>query len=187
MGRRYVYFPGGYPGAVISKHEIVESENCPLVQGPRPPELFTRHWGRAELKVGGHRLTLYSAHLHPSNDEVRAREVTAALEAMAKDIAGPDLMLFQGDLNHRPAGPEYVRWRDAGLIDAFDRSGAASEYTFPSTLPTQCIDYLWANPALARRRTSARVLFEGGFRTNPADERSFALSDHLPVMGDFSG
>ncbi|MBX3744780.1 MAG: endonuclease/exonuclease/phosphatase family protein [Verrucomicrobiae bacterium] len=187
MGRHYTYFPGGFPGAVISRFEIVESENCPLVEGPRPPDLFTRHWGRAVLRMGGERLTVYSAHLHPSNVEVRAREVGLALERMAADIAGPDPMLFQGDLNHRPDGPEMARWREAGLVDAVTRSGDASELTFPSTVPVQCIDYIWSNAALARRLSGARVLFEGAFRTNPADERSFALSDHLPVLADYRG
>ena len=187
MGQEYTYFPGGFPGAVIARHKIVESQNCPLVEGARPPDLFTRHWGRAVLEIDGERLPVYSAHLHPSNLEVRAREVTAALEVMAKDLAGDAPMLFQGDLNHRPDGPEYGRWREAGLVDAFRRYGETSEFTFPSTTPRQCIDYIWSNAVLAGRGSAARVLFEGPFRTNPEDPRSFALSDHLPVLADFGG
>jgi len=185
MGQQSTYFPGGFPGAVITRHPIVESQNCPLIQGTRPPDLFTRHWGRAVLEVGGRRLTLYSAHLHPSNAEVRAREVTAALAVMAKDLAEDAPLLFQGDLNHRPDGPEYARWREAGLVDAFHRTGEAAEFTIPSTTPRDAIDYVWSNAALAARRRAARVLFEGAFRTNPADPRSFALSDHLPVLAEF--
>jgi hypothetical protein len=45
----------------------------------------------------------------------------------------------------------------------------------------------WSNAVLARRGSAARVLFEGPFRTNPEDPRSFALSDHLPVLADFGG
>jgi len=93
----------------------------------------------------------------------------------------------QGDLNHRPDGPEYGRWREAGLVDAYRRDGETSEFTFPSTTPRQCIDYIWSNAVLARRGSAARVLFEGPFRTNPEDPRSFALSDHLPVLADFGG
>lgn len=187
MGRHHTYFPGGFPGAVISRFKIVESQNCPLKQGPRPSDLFTRHWGRAVLEMNGRRLTVYSAHLHPSNAEVRAREVTAALEVMATDLAGDAPVLFQGDLNHRPDGPEYARWKAAGLVDTCEREGGQSDYTIPSTTPRHRIDYIWANSALSRRFSSARVLFEGNFRTNPADERSFALSDHLPVMAEFGG
>jgi endonuclease/exonuclease/phosphatase family metal-dependent hydrolase len=185
MGRNHTYFPGGFPGAVISRWKILESNNCPLIDGPRPEDLFTRHWGRAVLQANGQRLTVYSAHLHPSNAEVRAREVTAALAVMAPDIASDQPMLFQGDLNHRPDGPEYPRWQEAGLVDTFDRQPPPPVHTFPSTVPVQTIDYLWANPALARQRAGARVLFEGAFRTNPDDPHSVALSDHLPVLAEF--
>lgn len=187
MGMHYTYFPGGFPGAVITRHDIVESENCPLIKGPRSEDLFTRHWGRAVLRVNGERLLIYSAHLHPSDDDIRAREVSEALAVMKEDIVDNRPMLFQGDLNHRPDGPEYVRWVEAGLIDMLDRKGDPTELTFPSTAPEKCIDYIWSNPALAKRRADARVLFEGQFRTNPADETSFALSDHLPVLGEFQG
>lgn len=186
MGQHYTYFPGGFPGAIITPHRIVESQNCPLTAGERPTDLFTRHWGRAVLEVNGRTLKLYSAHLHPSNPDFRAREVTEALAVMSKDLQGPDAMLFQGDLNHRPDGPEYPRWSEAGFVDAFRRTGDASELTFPSTTPVQAIDYVWANPVLAKSLRAARVLFEGGFRTNPSDSRSFALSDHLPVFAEFA-
>jgi endonuclease/exonuclease/phosphatase family metal-dependent hydrolase len=187
MGRYYTYFPGGFPGAVISKHRIVESENCPLVTGARPNDLFTRHWGRAVLDVAGRRLIVYSAHLHPSKQEVRKREVTEALQTMKSDLAGEGPVLFQGDLNHRPDGPEYARWQAAGLIDTYARNDGLATSTIPSTTPKSRIDFIWANPPLASQCQSSRVLFEGGFRTNPEDARSFALSDHLPVMADFGG
>jgi endonuclease/exonuclease/phosphatase family metal-dependent hydrolase len=187
LGYRHTYFPGGFPGAVLTRFKIVESRNCPLVEGERPPDLFTRHWGRAVLEQNGRRLMVYSAHLHPSNPGVRAREVTAALAVMAADIAGAVPMLFLGDLNHGQDDPEYARWQAAGLVDLVPADGAPRPLTFPSTEPKWCIDFSWANPVLARRRTSARVLFEGAFRTNPVDERSFALSDHLPVLAEFSG
>ena len=187
MGRHYTYFAGGFPGAVISKHPIVESQNCPLVKGPRPRDLFTRHWGRAVLEVGGGRLIVYSAHLHPSKPELRAREVTEALKVMERDIGDDVPVLFQGDLNHRPDGPEYGRWKAAGLVDTYSRNNGLATSTIPSTTPRSRIDYIWANPGLASRCQSFRVLFEGGFRTNPEDARSFALSDHLPVMADFGG
>jgi endonuclease/exonuclease/phosphatase family metal-dependent hydrolase len=186
MGRHYTYFPGGFPGAVISRFKILESQNCPLVQGPRPRDLFSRHWGRAVLDISGSRLTLYSAHLHPSDAAVRAREVTEALATMAADIAADGPLLFQGDLNHEPEGPEYPRWQAAGLVDAFVAGEGSTSFTIPSTSPRARIDYIWSNAALAARRQACRVLFEGAFRTNPADERSFALSDHLPVMADFA-
>jgi len=184
MGQAHTYFPGGFPGAVITRHKIIESENCPLVEGSRPADLFTRHWGRAVIEIGGQRLSLYSAHLHPSDAAVRAREVTVALEVMAKEKATGVPVLFQGDLNHEPDGPEYERWRVAGWVDVVRRVGHPSEFTFPSTTPAKSIDYIWTNNRLTGVPGATRVLFEGGFRTNPADPRSFALSDHLPVMAE---
>jgi hypothetical protein len=52
MGQVHAYSPGGFPGAVITRHKIIESEICPLVEGSRPADLFTRHWGRAVIESG---------------------------------------------------------------------------------------------------------------------------------------
>ena len=86
MGMRYTYFapgissfkgyPIGFPGAIITRYEIVEAENCPLIQGSRPDDLFTRHWGRAVLRTDTEQLAFFSGHLHPSSADIRAREIT---------------------------------------------------------------------------------------------------------------
>jgi hypothetical protein len=81
---------------------------------------------------------------------------------------------------------DQVRTRAAGLVDVVRRAGHPSEFTFPSTTPAKCIDYIWTNNRLTGVPGAARVLFEAGFRTNPADPRSFALSDHLPVMAELT-
>lgn len=39
---------------------------------------------------------------------------------------------------------------------------------------------------ISKRLKSAKVLFEGAFRTNPDDPTSYALSDHVPVLAVFS-
>ena len=184
MGMNHTYFPGGFPGAIVTRFEIVKPENCPLEQGERPKDLFTRHWGRAVLRSGAEEITFYSAHLHPSQADVRASEVTEALKVIRRDMAkGP--LLFQGDLNHKPDGPEYERWVKAGLIDTFAQKGSGQKETFSCDRLEKRIDYIWVNSALARRLSACRVLFEGAFRINPEDPRSFALSDHLPVMATF--
>src|SRR5690606_9316995 len=67
----YVYFPSGgnWPGAVLTKHEIIGAVNVPVVSGMRPEDLFTRHWGRAAVRVGGqHVLIVHSAHLYPHDN-----------------------------------------------------------------------------------------------------------------------
>ncbi|MAG56317.1 MAG: hypothetical protein CMJ83_08515 [Planctomycetes bacterium] len=186
LGMNHTYFPGGFPGAVITKHEIVESQNCPLVDGPRPRDLYTRHWGRAVLRVRDQEIALFSAHLHPSKPDRRAREVTGMLATMAADLKKDRSFLFQGDLNHLPDDPEYVRWKSAGLIDTFATHGVGQPLTIPSTKPIKRIDYIWAHGPIAARTKECRVLFEGPFRTNPDDQRSFALSDHIAVMATFA-
>ena len=186
LGMRHAYFPGGFPGAILTAGDIVESRNCPVVEGTDKRGLFTRHWGRGVVRIGGERIVVYTAHLHPGNVETRAREVTAMLAVMKDDLASGQSMILQGDLNYQPDGPEYPRWSEAGLADTFKEKGRGSPYTIPSTTADRKrIDYVWAHGPIADGVQECRVLFEGAFRTNPADPRSFALSDHLPVIATF--
>ena len=195
MGMRYAYFapgissfkgyPIGFPGAIITRYKIVEAENCPLIRGSRPEDLFTRHWSRAVLQTDAEELAFFSGHLHPSSAAIRAREITEMLAVMEKDMQSGRSFLFQGDLNHRPDGPEYKRWVDAGLRDTFAAKGVGQPFTANSIKPRTRIDYVWAHGPIADRLRECRVLFEGAFRTNPDDPNSFALSDHLPVMATF--
>lgn len=189
MGMNYTYFPGGYPGTVITRFEITESTNKPLASGVSSDDvkgLFTRHWGRAVLKTDDGDLALYSVHMHPGNVETREREVTQMLAAMSADIESGRDMILQGDLNHFPDGPEYQRWVDAGLRDSMAAKGVGeNRFSINSIAPTRYIDYVWSHGPLADRLTECRVLFEGAFRTNPDDPRSFALSDHIPVLAVF--
>ncbi|MCC7174302.1 MAG: endonuclease/exonuclease/phosphatase family protein [Bryobacterales bacterium] len=183
--RRTPEYPIGFPGAVFTRYRIAESENAPYAGAPPDPALFTRHWGRAVLDAGGERIAFFSAHLHPSDAAVREREVSVILRVMEKEIGSGASVLFQGDLNHVPAGPEYQRWVEAGLTDALARYGGPQQPTFTSVQPGSRLDYIWVAGPLSKRLQSARVLNEGAFRTNPADPASFALSDHLPVLARF--
>jgi len=195
MSMEFVYFPGGwegnedwpdgFPGAIMTRFPILESQNCPLVQGSRPEDLFTRHWGRAVLQTDTGKLFFYSAHLHPEDETIRAQEVTEILAVMEGDVRPDVSFLFQGDLNHKPSGPEYKRWMEAGLIDAYAAKGTGQTFTVPSEKPTSRIDYIWVHGPLAQRLRECRILFEGAFRTNPDDPQSFALSDHVPVLAEF--
>ncbi|QEF98270.1 hypothetical protein Mal15_23200 [Stieleria maiorica] len=66
LGMNHVRFPSGgsWPGTLLSKFEIIESQNAP-VQSERPKELFTRHWGSATVKLpSGDPLVVHSAHLY---------------------------------------------------------------------------------------------------------------------------
>lgn len=186
------YFPsGGYwPGTLFSRFDIIDSTNVPIVEGSRPEDLFTRHWGKATLRLSANEtLTVYSAHLFPQNNPegriLREREIAEILKATERDSRNGQSILLIGDLNHTPDTPEYKLWMDAGWIDTHTAAGEGAGNTFRVDDPTRRIDYLMAYGPLAERITESRPLFEGAFRVNPDDPGSFALSDHLPVMADF--
>jgi endonuclease/exonuclease/phosphatase family metal-dependent hydrolase len=181
----YTYFPGGFPGALLTKFDIVSTQNCPLVQKSEPGDLFSRHWGKALLKSKEEEVMIYSAHLHPSDDAIRAREVVEVLKVMEADATDRRNFIFQGDLNHEPIQDEYTQWMEAGLRDCYTAKGVEQRNTIKSTFPNRTVDYIWVNETLSKRLLRCKVLFEGNFRANLLDERSFALSDHLPVMAEF--
>src|SRR5690606_11976477 len=62
LGMNHVRFASGgsWPGTLLSRFDIAESQNVPLGY-ERPEELFTRHWGRATVKLpGGEPLIVHS-------------------------------------------------------------------------------------------------------------------------------
>ena len=179
-------WPGGFPGTILSRFPIKDRTNRPSAADAHPEELFTRHWCGATLEMDKGALRVFSAHLHPQDEAIRAREITAILEVLVPILATGESLLFQGDLNHRPDGPEYERWVAAGLVDSLAAAtGKKDTPTFSSMEPKERIDYIWAGGPIASRITESRVLFEGAFRTNPEDPTSFALSDHVPVLARF--
>lgn len=188
MGMHHVRFPSGgnWPGTLLSRFEIIESKNVPL-DGERPKELFTRHWGRGTIRrPNGESLIIHSAHLHPVEDPtIRLKEVRAMLKVMQDDLAAGRSMLLIGDLNHEPKAEEYKLWTDAGWIDTFVKAGRGDGLTIKADTPRRRIDYVFAAGPIANRITESRPLFEGAFRLDPNDPNAFALSDHLPQLAVF--
>jgi endonuclease/exonuclease/phosphatase family metal-dependent hydrolase len=182
-------FPSGgqWPGTLLTRLDIIESENAPVVGGERPPDLFTRHWGRCSIRLPNRDpLIVHSAHLMPGADpSIRAREIEAMLAAMEEDRAAGRSMLLMGDLNHGPETTEYSTWIDAGWVDTFAAVGKGEGATIRSDTPQWRIDYVMAAGPIAEQVVQARPLFEGAFRLNIDDPESFALSDHLPQFAAF--
>lgn len=177
-------YPGGFPGAIITKYPIIASENRPDLDGPHPETLFTRHLGRAVLDTPIGRLHVISTHFHASDHEVRMQEA-AAIVRLVKYFHSSGPVLLQGDLNHKPDDPEYAIWKDAGLVDIGAQHGIGEAPTFSSVRPNTRIDYVWGTAELGRASRHAQVLNETPFVPAPGDEASYALSDHLPVLADF--
>ena len=188
LGMNQVRFPSGgnWPGSLLSRYEIVDSRNVPL-DGQRPRELFTRHWGRGTIKLpNGELLIVHSAHLHPTADAtIRLAEISAMLKAMKADRDAGRSLLLMGDLNHGPDTEEYKRWIDAGWVDTFARAGTGNGLTIRSDIPKWRVDYVMATGPMADDIVESKSLFEGAFRLNIADQESFALSDHLPQFAVF--
>jgi len=188
LGMNHVRFPSGgnWPGTMLSKFDIIDSQNAPI-KGEKHKELFTRHWGRAAVKLpNDEKLIVHSAHLYPTADpKVRLREIRAMIESMKSDLDAGRSMLLIGDLNHGPDSNEYKLWIDAGWIDTFATSGKGNGPTIKSDIPKYRIDYVMATGPIASRVVESRALFEGAFRLNINDKESFALSDHLPQLAVF--
>jgi endonuclease/exonuclease/phosphatase family metal-dependent hydrolase len=187
---KFAYFPSGenWPGALLTRFEIASSRNCPIAGGgERPKDLFTRHWGTAVLKTPGGELIVHSVHLHPSKSEVRALEVTEVIKAIEPVLAAKRPLILQGDFNHPPTGPEYPRWKEAGLIDIFETFGVNAPETIPADKPEGRIDFVWASRPLAKRAKGAQVLNRPPFRPEKeGDPASLSLSDHMPVLAMFA-
>jgi len=188
LGMNHVRFPSGgnWPGTLLSNFEIIDSQNTPI-KGERPKELFTRHWGRATVKLpSDEKLIVHSAHLYPTADpSVRLKEIRAMIESMKPDLDAGRSMLLIGDLNHGPDTDEYKLWIDAGWVDTFAKVGKGDGPTIKSDIPQWRIDYVMAAGPIADRVVESRPLFEGAFRPNISDDESFALSDHLPQLAVF--
>jgi endonuclease/exonuclease/phosphatase (EEP) superfamily protein YafD len=185
LGLRCITFPSprDWPGTLMTRLEVGQVAEQPP---RRAKDVFTRHRGIARLRLDdGTELGLHSAHLHPNDDEVRAREQRDLLASIREDLEAGRSVLLQGDLNHRPDMPEYEGWAAAGLVDA--AAGAGEEaHSFRADLPMARIDYVWAGGPLATRRVAARTLVEPPFTALTAEDPATPpLSDHLPVLAEF--
>ena len=166
LGLNHVRFPSGgsWPGTLLSRFEITQSQNVPL-GFQRPPKLFTRHWGLAELLMPNKTtLVVHSAHLFPTADPVnRLAEIRAMVKSMQAGFAKWEIDVVNGDLNHSPDTEEYKLWMEAGWIDTFAKVGVGEGPTIKADIPKWRIDYVLAAGGIANQVVESRPLFEGGF------------------------
>ncbi len=192
LGMNYAWFPsaGNWPGAILTRFEIIDSANVPIINGNRPDDLFTRHWGKATLRRhSGEVIVTHSVHLFPFDNqesrEIRWREISKILDSAEEDINDNKSVLVIGDLNHTPEMPEYTEWINAGWVDTFAKVGKGEGFTIRADEPGKRIDYILAHGPITNKISESRPLFEGAFRTDPSNPDSFALSDHLPQYAVF--
>lgn len=209
----------GHPHTVLLKEEGFPTgltSRYPLEDVRRTVEGF--HHGLIRARVRD--LYLYCIHLHPSNWEVRTREIRAIIadiNSLPKDAS----ILLAGDFNtfsshdagfysHGRLEPffstrdrEYQERNlkdgrldysalqtlmDRGFTD-LEASMRTEPYTFTGTFPTRIekpgdhgdrrrLDYVFSSPHLAPRVRRASVI---------ADDTTWFLSDHLPVIVELDG
>lgn len=176
-------YPGGFPGAVVSRYPILESENRPSAGEPHSDALFTRHLGRAVLDTPGGPLHVISTHLHAQSARARQHEVTEIIK-LTNSLKQDAPVLVQGDMNHREGSDEYALWAEAGMVDVNARHGIIDTATFSSVTPRVHIDRFFVPESKALTSRSARVLTEVPFVPDVDDPASYALSDHLPVLAE---
>ena len=196
LGMHHVRFPSGgdWPGTLLSKFEVLESQMRPsraVLDRPSCYAPLGTSRAQAPVRPTAHRA--FGAFRIPSRIRRFVCEIDAMLEAMQSDLKAGGSLILMGDLNHTPDSPEYPKWREAGLVDTFAAVGANAALpanpdgkTFAADEPRVRIDYVWCAGPLARNIKSSRSLWDGAFRTNSVDDQSFALSDHVPQFAAFS-
>lgn len=120
--------PGGFHVGLLSKFEIVETENY-------SSEIGKQGAMRAMLVApGGERLNVFVAHLDPNVSDIRLCEVNALISLMQPYTQRRALLI--GDMNFRPPSPEFARLAQAGW------KSVAVE-------PSWGIDQIWIYPSAA--------------------------------------
>ena len=130
-----------------------------------PPLMPRRGIVAVQLRVDGKLFGAISCHLSLT-PEARVREVEEVL-AEASRLRGP--VVVGGDLNERPNGPSWARFRQAGFAD----HGTGHWRTFPVEEPGRRIDALLV-------RGPVRVLHHGD--PGVPEGLQVAASDHRAVL-----
>ena len=189
LGVNHVIFPSSlsWPGVVLTKYRILQSESYSLKRKYWSKGLFTRHWGRVLLETDSPVIAIHSLHLFPGpHPEVRKLEIPEVLRVSKEDTDLGYSAIVQGDLNHGPGVYAYRLWKNAGFVDAFVETRAREDRTFRSDNPRFRLDYIFALGPVSENLLECRVLNEPPFNSNKKGNEEYALSDHLPVMAIFS-
>lgn len=144
---------------------IVEHSTVALShrRGTLPRGMVTAVVGRS-----GYRLTAGAVHLGLSDPErvEHARELTDLLPSLRQPV------VVGGDLNEPPEGAA-ASWIGERLWDAFAEAGQGAGETYPASMPTARIDYLFVSQGVRLERAWVK-----------RDPEVELASDHLPVFAD---
>jgi endonuclease/exonuclease/phosphatase family metal-dependent hydrolase len=148
--------------AILSRYPVVESH---LILLPPDDLVLQRGYIRAEIDIGGGRISMLATHFHhaPGDDEIRELQASVILAGIP--AGEPSLLL--GDLNARPDSEAMRILAEAGLINVAAAIGDPPTYTYYAASPDHQIDYIWITPDLSASDFSIP-------RTT--------ASDHLPMV-----
>ena len=198
LDMNHVYFPGGekfgswkhgIAGAILTRHRIIEHENCPLVNYiTRPKDIFSRYFGRVLIEVEGRPIAVYGTHLLSSwknTGHIRIKEFNEINAVAQKDLRAGKSVLIMGDFNLNPDSKEYRVIEKSLFKDTFALKGRGPAHTCPAAGPVERIDYILAAGPLLKSLHSCRALYEHKFVVDEQRPQPYALSDHIPVMAVF--
>ena len=153
MSRRldmpYVWGPSAdsiWGNAILSQWPVLEREVIPMPNNGSLNLKRNLTYARLEMRLGRD-LNVIATHFTHSVGTTEERLPQA--EAVLARWGGLPRTVVMGDLNAEPDTPEIQALRTAGLVDAFEGSGAVRPgYTSPSDGPYRRIDYIWVSPDL---------------------------------------
>lgn len=149
-----------YGNAIISKHPILRFDNI-LLSSFSEEQRGVLH---AVVNLDGLHVNVYNTHLGLDAPS-RAAQVQEIIDLVSHSN-GPSILM--GDFNTEPDSPEFQLLLESGLfVNSFQC--VEDVYTFPSTSPTELIDYILTSPGIQLQ--NQRVI-----RTE--------ASDHLPIAVD---
>lgn len=170
FGKTLDYDGGEYGIAILSRWQISDGA---LIRLPvEPPQQRSggsyepRGAQRIRLGADGGQLTLVNTHLDASRDDHYRRQEVRTVLTIARD-AGTASVLIGGDFNSTPESEVQMDVRRAGPRDAWLVCGQGDGFTYPASVPTKRIDYLY----LTGEATCSR-----------AEVLDSQASDHRPLL-----
>ena len=189
FGRHLATFPSpqSWPGHVLSRFPVVESRTLSHVVADDSLPRFSRTAGAALLQVSSdQQLWVVCVHLHPGDVELRAREGTLLWERLQGLLPFCENAVVLGDFNCEVDEPVHGHLRDSGFVNAMAAAGGGLQLTMDTAdIHDWKIDHIYLSSGLGSRLTSAAIIRDVGFRTDPPrPEGAWDHSDHLPVQAD---
>jgi len=186
----------GIPNGIISRHPIAASGHWD------DPVLDNREFAWARIRLPGDRdLWAVSVHLHSKNATSRAKQTTALLEAIRKNVPAGALLLLGGDLNTRSTGEPCFALMARSVVVPKEppHDGMGNIHTnSPRNRP---YDWVLASPVLDKFEVPVKLAgieFDGGLvfdsrvfeplaKVPPVQEGDSGLKmmQHMAVIRDF--